>query len=109
MPRMMNGRSAASGITGDHRAPRNLAPEPRDQSVAVPAARSRVERMTALGLPTLPLGPPGRWSMAMTVVRPAAYEGGRRLGLSDVSFLVEVRDPHVARAARAGQFGMGIS
>ena len=65
--------------------------------------------MTALGLPTLPLGPPGRWSMAMTVVRPAAYEVVRRLDLSDVSFLVEVRDPDVARAARAGQFVMVMS
>ena len=47
--------------------------------------------------------------MAMTVVRPAAYEVVRRLDLSDVSFLVEVRDPDVARAARAGQFVMVMS
>ncbi|OGO69191.1 MAG: ferredoxin-NADP reductase [Chloroflexi bacterium RIFCSPLOWO2_12_FULL_71_12] len=45
----------------------------------------------------------------MTVVRPAAYEVVRRLDLSDVSFLVEVRDPDVARAARAGQFVMVMS
>ncbi|OGN82103.1 MAG: ferredoxin-NADP reductase [Chloroflexi bacterium GWC2_70_10] len=45
----------------------------------------------------------------MTVVQPAAYEVVRRLDLSDVSFLVEVRDPDVARAARAGQFVMVMS
>lgn len=64
------------------------------------------ERPAYQGLPTLPIGRSRPWTVP---VQPRPYEVVRREDLSSATYLVEVRDPELATAARPGQFVMVMS